>query len=128
MGSAPRHTRPSTSSGFRGRQRGVMHIDLFVALAGLIVGMAVGLTGMGGGALMTPILVLLFGIHPLTAVSSDLVPSLIMKRDGAAVPAGRRPVRWGLAGWLTIGSIPSAVLGVVFSKSIGGAKVQTIVS
>jgi uncharacterized membrane protein YfcA len=105
-----------------------MHIDLFVALAGLIVGMAVGLTGMGGGALMTPILVLLFGIHPLTAVSSDLVASLIMKPVGAAVHAGRRTVRWGLAGWLAIGSIPSAFLGVVFIKALGGAKVQTIVS
>src|ERR1700694_4827372 len=127
MGSAPRHTRPSTSSGFRGRLRGVMHIDLFVALAGLIVGMAVGLTGMGGGALMTPILVLVFGIHPLTAVSSDLVASLIMKPVGAAVHAGRGTVRWGLAGWLAIGSIPSAFLGVVFVKVVGGAKVQTIV-
>jgi uncharacterized protein len=105
-----------------------MHIDLFVALAGLIVGMAVGLTGMGGGALMTPILVLLFGIHPLTAVSSDLVASLVMKPVGAAIHAGRRTVRWGLAGWLAIGSIPSAFLGVVFIKLIGGAKVQTIVS
>ncbi|MGA8416172.1 MAG: sulfite exporter TauE/SafE family protein, partial [Candidatus Dormiibacterota bacterium] len=53
-----------------------------MALAGLIVGFAVGLTGMGGGALMTPILVLLFGIAPLAAVSSDLVASLIMKPVG----------------------------------------------
>ena len=75
-----------------------MHIDLFVALAGLIVGFAVGLTGMGGGALMTPILVLVFGIAPLAAVSSDLVASLIMKPVGAAVHAGRGTVRWNLAG------------------------------
>ena len=106
-----------------------MHIDLFVALAGLIVGFAVGLTGMGGGALMTPILVLLFGIAPLAAVSSDLVASLIMKPVGAAVHAGRGTVRWNLAGWLALGSVPSAFLGVVFLKSIGsGSKVQTIVS
>lgn len=106
-----------------------MHIDLFVALAGLIVGFAVGLTGMGGGALMTPILVLVFGIAPLAAVSSDLVASLIMKPVGAAVHAGRGTVRWNLAGWLALGSVPSAFLGVVFLKSIGGGtKVQTIVS
>ena len=106
-----------------------MHIDLYVALAGLIVGFAVGLTGMGGGALMTPILVLLFGIAPLAAVSSDLVASLIMKPVGAAVHAGRGTVRWNLAGWLALGSVPAAFLGVVFLKSIGsGAKVQTIVS
>lgn len=106
-----------------------MHIDLYIALAGLIVGFAVGLTGMGGGALMTPILVLLFGITPIAAVSSDLVASLIMKPVGAAVHAGRGTVRWGLAGWLAIGSVPSAFLGVVFLKSLGNAsRVQAIVS
>jgi uncharacterized protein len=106
-----------------------VHIDLYIALAGLIVGFAVGLTGMGGGALMTPILVLLFGITPIAAVSSDLVASLIMKPVGAAVHAGRGTVRWGLAGWLAIGSVPSAFLGVVFLKSLGNAtRVETIVS
>jgi uncharacterized protein len=106
-----------------------VHIDIFVALAGLIVGFAVGLTGMGGGALMTPILVLVFGVAPLAAVSSDLVASLIMKPVGAAVHAGRGTVRWNLAGWLALGSVPSAFLGVVFLKSIGhGNRVQTIVS
>jgi uncharacterized protein len=106
-----------------------VHIDLYIALAGLIVGFAVGLTGMGGGALMTPILVLLFGITPIAAVSSDLVASLIMKPVGAAVHAGRGTVRWGLAGWLAIGSVPSAFLGVVFLKSLGNAsRVQAIVS
>jgi hypothetical protein len=106
-----------------------VHIDIYVALAGLIVGFAVGLTGMGGGALMTPILVLLFGIAPLAAVSSDLVASLIMKPVGAAVHAGRGTVRWNLAGWLALGSVPSAFLGVVFLKAVGsGTRVQTIVS
>jgi uncharacterized protein len=106
-----------------------VHIDLYVALAGLIVGFAVGLTGMGGGALMTPILVLLFGIAPLAAVSSDLVASLIMKPVGAAVHAGRGTVRWGLAGWLALGSVPAAFLGVVFLKSLGNAhRIQAIVS
>ena len=106
-----------------------MHIDLYIALAGLIVGFAVGLTGMGGGALMTPILVLLFGIAPLAAVSSDLVASLIMKPVGAAVHAGRGTVRWGLAGWLALGSVPAAFLGVVFLKSLGSAaRVQSVVS
>jgi hypothetical protein len=106
-----------------------MHIDLYVALAGLIVGCAVGLTGMGGGALMTPILVLIFGVAPLAAVSSDLVASLIMKPVGAAVHAGRGTVRWNLAAWLALGSVPFAFLGVVFLKSIGSAtRVEAIVS
>ena len=60
-------------------------LDVWKALAGLIVGFTVGLTGMGGGALMTPILVLLFGVNPGTAVSSDLLTSLVMKPVGATV-------------------------------------------
>ena len=61
-----------------------MHLDLWQALAGAIVGFTVGLTGMGGGALMTPILVLFFGVNPGTAVSSDLLSSLVMKPVGAS--------------------------------------------
>ena len=62
-----------------------MMIDPKVALAGLFVGFVVGLTGMGGGALMTPILVLLFKVQPLAAVSSDIVASMIMKPVGGGV-------------------------------------------
>ncbi len=106
-----------------------MHIDLYVALAGLIVGFAVGLTGMGGGALMTPILVLIFGIQPLAAISSDLVASLIMKPVGAAVHAGRGTVRWRLAAWLAIASVPAAFLGVVAVRAVGSAsRVEAIIS
>ena len=59
-----------------------MQIDLYVAAAGLLVGFTVGLTGMGGGALMTPLLVLLFKVQPLAAISSDLVAAVIMKPVG----------------------------------------------
>jgi len=105
-----------------------MHIDGYVALAGLIVGVAVGLTGMGGGSLMTPILVLLFGVQPLAAVSSDLVASLIMKPVGAAVHIGHRTVRWALVGWLALGSVPAAFLGVVALRQFGhGETVQNVV-
>jgi uncharacterized membrane protein YfcA len=103
-------------------------IDLTVALAGLGVGFIVGLTGMGGGALMTPILVLLFGIPPLAAVSSDIVASMIMKPVGGAVHWRRGTVHKGLVLWLMLGSIPSAFLGVLVLKSFGaGAEVQGIV-
>jgi len=105
-----------------------VHIDGYIALAGLIVGLAVGLTGMGGGSLMTPVLVLLFGVQPLAAVSSDLVASLIMKPVGAAVHVSRRTVHWPLVGWLALGSVPAAFLGVVFLRSLGhGAAVQNVV-
>ena len=59
--------------------------DPFVIVCGCFVGFIIGLTGMGGGALMTPILVLLFGVEPLTAVSSDIVASMVMKPIGGAV-------------------------------------------
>ena len=103
-------------------------IDLTVALAGLGVGFVVGLTGMGGGALMTPILVLLFGIQPLAAVSSDVVASMIMKPVGGAVHWKRGTVHRRLVLWLMLGSIPSAFVGVLLLKSLGGeAALQGIV-
>ncbi|MBV9100060.1 MAG: sulfite exporter TauE/SafE family protein [Candidatus Dormibacteraeota bacterium] len=106
-----------------------MHVDGYVALAGLIVGFAVGTTGMGGGALMTPILVLLFRVQPLAAVSSDLVASLVMKPFGAAVHVRSRTVQWRLAGWLVAGSVPSAFIGVLFLRALGnGRAVENVVS
>src|SRR3954468_22053265 len=105
-----------------------MMIDPKVALAGLFVGFVVGLTGMGGGALMTPILVLLFKIEPLAAVSSDIVASMIMKRIGGSVHFRRGSVNKELVKWLVMGSIPSAFLGVVLLKTLGqGAALQGIV-
>ena len=102
-----------------------MHLDPSVALAGLIVGFTVGLTGMGGGALMTPILVLLFNVQPLAAVSSDLVNSLLMKPVGGGVHLRRGTVQWSLVRWLVIGSVPSAFVGVLILRQLGeGSRVQ----
>lgn len=96
--------------------------------AGLAVGVIVGLTGMGGGALMTPILVLFFGIPPLTAVSSDLVASAVMKPFGSAVHIRRGNVDWRLVRWLCLGSVPAAFCGVLVSKALGrGLGVQNVV-
>ena len=64
-------------------------MDWTLAIGALCVGTVVGLTGMGGGALMTPMLVLFFGVSPLAAVSSDLVASAVMKPVGSAVPAAQ---------------------------------------
>jgi uncharacterized membrane protein YfcA len=94
-------------------------MDLTLALAGLGVGIIVGLTGMGGGALMTPILVLVFGVPPIAAVSSDLAASAVMKPFGGWVHAKRGTVNWRLVGWLCLGSVPSAFLGVLLLRVIG---------
>ena len=103
-----------------------MHLDPYVALAGLIVGFVVGLTGMGGGALMTPILVLLFKIQPLAAVSSDLVAAMVMKPVGGGVHIKRGTVNWTLVRWLAIGSVPAAFVGVFILKQLGnGDRVQS---
>lgn len=94
-------------------------LDPIVSLTGLFVGFVVGLTGMGGGALMTPILVLLFGIEPLAAVSSDIVAAVIMKPVGGAVHWRHGTVHRPLVLWLMLGSIPSAFCGVLLLRSFG---------
>src|SRR6187455_3001636 len=88
----------------------------YIALAGLIVGFVVGMTGMGGGALMTPILVLLFKFDVGTAVTSDLVAAIIMKPVGGAVHMARKTVHWDLVKWLCIGSVPGAIVGTLIIK------------
>jgi uncharacterized membrane protein YfcA len=98
-------------------------MDPIIALAGLFVGFVVGLTGMGGGALMTPILVLLFKVEPLAAVSSDIVASMVMKPIGGGIHFKRGSVNKQLVKWLVMGSIPSAFLGVVLLKTIGSGEV-----
>lgn len=102
-----------------------MHLDLTIALAGLLVGFTVGLTGMGGGALMTPILILVFKVDPLTAVSSDLVASFVMKPVGAGVHLRRGTVDLRLVKWLVMGSVPSAFVGVLLLRAFGdGSRLQ----
>jgi uncharacterized membrane protein YfcA len=103
-------------------------LDPTLALAGFLVGGLVGLTGMGGGALMTPILVLLFGVQPLAAVSSDLVVSLFMKPVGGLVHLRRGTVHIQLVKWLCLGSVPAAFAGVLVLKAVGsGDRVADVV-
>ncbi len=94
-------------------------MDFGIVLAGLLVGVTVGVTGMGGGALMTPILVLVFGINPLAAVSTDVVASLVMKPIGGTVHARRGTVHMGIVKWLALGSVPAAFCGVLVLRSLG---------
>ena len=98
-----------------------MGIDWHIIIAGAIVGFTVGLTGMGGGALMTPILVIFFHIDVSSAISSDLVAALVMKPVGAGVHVRRRTVRWELVRWLCIGSVPTAFGAVFLLNGLGNA-------
>jgi uncharacterized membrane protein YfcA len=101
-----------------------MHLDLYKTIAGLIVGFVIGLTGMGGGALMTPVLVLMFGVNPGAAVSADVVTSLVLKPFGGSVHVRRRTVNWRLVRWLMIGSIPSAFAGAYLLDDVIGTRNQ----
>jgi len=85
-------------------------VDPLSALAGFAVGLLVGQTGIGGGALMTPILILLFGVHPATAVGTDLLFAAATKTVGALVHGTNRTVNWRGAGLLASGSVPAAAL------------------
>lgn len=100
-------------------------MDVWIGVAAFGVGIVVGLTGMGGGALMTPALVLFFGVPPLAAVSSDLVASAVMKPVGSLVHLRRRTVNLDLVKWLAAGSVPAAFCGVLILKWMGpGEAVQ----
>ncbi|MBA3799315.1 MAG: sulfite exporter TauE/SafE family protein [Geodermatophilaceae bacterium] len=103
-------------------------MDWALVFGGVIVGFVVGLTGMGGGALMTPMLVLFFGVSPLAAVSSDLVVSAVMKPFGGAVHMRMGTVNKALVGWLCLGSVPSAFCGVLVARALGsGGQVQEVI-
>src|SRR5438270_14052410 len=104
-----------------------MHIDLGITLAGLIVGFVIGLTGVGGGALLSPVLVLFFGITPAAAVSSDIVASLILKPVGGSVHWKRGTVNLKLVGWLGLGAVPGALGGAYVVNRVLGSNVDSFI-
>lgn len=86
-------------------------------LTGLAGGLAIGLTGMGGGAVLTPVLLAL-GVPASTAIGSDLLASLFIKPVAGAVHSSAKTVRWDLVRWLSLGSVPTALLGSVLASRI----------
>ena len=96
-----------------------MHLDVLLILASAVVGLLVGITGTGGGAVMTPMLVLLFGVAPSAAIASDLVATLVMRPAGALVHWRRHTVQRRVAALLCVGSVPSAFLGTFVMDRIG---------
>jgi uncharacterized membrane protein YfcA len=98
-----------------------VHIDPFIVLGSAIVGLLVGMTGAGGGALMTPMLILLFGVTPSTAISSDLVAAVVMRPFGAGIHLRRGTVNKRLVGWMVLGSVPMAFLGAYLLHELGNS-------
>ena len=100
-------------------------MDGYIVLGSAVVGLLVGLTGAGGGALMTPMLILLFSVKPSAAISSDLVAAVLMRPVGAAVHFQRRTVNVRLAAWMSAGSVPAAFLGAYLLHRLGDTKAAT---
>jgi uncharacterized membrane protein YfcA len=106
-------------------------MDPAIIVFGLGIGILVGMTGMGGGSLMTPLLILIFGIQPTTAIGTDIFYSAVTKTVGGWRHFRMKTVNMELVKWLSIGSVPAAVLGVaivsVLEKHIGEDRLDSLV-
>lgn len=99
-------------------------INLLYVLSGLGVGFLVGMTGVGGGSLMTPLLILLFGIHPQSAVGTDLLYAALTKTVGTLVHGRRQSVAWSVVGRLAAGSVPATLLTIAVLHWVGSPSPQ----
>jgi len=102
----------------------LVDVNPYVVLGSAIVGLLVGVTGAGGGALMTPMLILLFNVKPAAAISSDLVAAVVMRPVGSVVHMRTGTVNFRLVGWLCVGSVPMAFLGAYLLHVLGGTSAQ----
>ncbi len=100
------------------------------AISGLLVGVLVGLTGVGGGSLMTPLLVLMFGFHPSTAVGTDLLYASATKGVGTLVHGANKTVDWKITGRMALGSIPATILTValLYALHVHGDSASKLIS
>jgi len=105
-------------------------IDSLYTLSGFVVGLLVGMTGVGGGSLMTPLLILLFGIHPATAVGTDLLYAAATKTAGSLVHGLAHSIHWAIVGRLASGSIPGSVvtLAVLWSFNLDSAEARSLIN
>jgi uncharacterized membrane protein YfcA len=106
-------------------------MDPAIIVFGLGIGVLVGMTGMGGGSLMTPLLILIFGIQPTTAIGTDIFYSAVTKTVGGWRHFRMKTVNMELVKWLSFGSVPAAVLGValvsVLQDHIGEDRLDSLV-
>jgi len=108
----------------------IAHVDPLYVISGILVGALVGFTGVGGGSLMTPILILIFGVHPSTAVGTDLLYASVTKTGGTVVHGWTRTIDWKVVGRLALGSVPMTALSVLalYWLGVDSKLVQGIVS
>lgn len=99
--------------------------DIFFILAGFVVGLIIGLTGVGGGSLMTPLLIFFFGIKPYLAVGTDLLFAAFTKLGGTVKLARARTVEWRVVLHLCAGSIPASLLTLLALRQLGPASAET---
>jgi len=106
-------------------------MDPAIVLFGLGIGVLVGMTGMGGGSLMTPLLILIFGISPTTAIGTDIFYAAVTKTVGGWRHLKLKTVNMDLVKWLALGSVPSAVGGVALvswlQTQVGEARLEELV-
>ncbi len=100
-------------------------VDPAYSVSGFAIGMLVGLTGVGGGSLMTPLLVLLFGVHPGTAVGTDLLYAAVTKGVGTLVHGAHSAVDWRIVRRLATGSVPATALTILVLSRTGGIEGHT---
>jgi hypothetical protein len=105
-------------------------IDPLYSLSGFAVGMLVGMTGVGGGSLMTPLLIMLFGIHPATAVGTDLLYAAATKTGGSLVHGFARSIDWRVVRRLASGSMPAAIvtLAVLSHFNLNGDAARSLIT
>ena len=105
-------------------------IDPLYSLSGFVVGLLVGMTGVGGGALMTPLLILLFGVHPATAVGTDLLYAAATKTGGSLVHGLARSIDWRVVKRLASGSVPATVLtlAVLSHFNLNGEAARSLIT
>ena len=98
---------------------GYLAISPAYAVSGLLVGLLVGLTGVGGGSLMTPLLVMMFGFHPSTAVGTDLLFAAVTKTVGTTIHSAGKTIDWRIVGRLATGSVPATILTLLVVAHFG---------
>jgi hypothetical protein len=105
-------------------------IDPLYSLSGFAVGALVGMTGVGGGSLMTPLLILLFGVHPATAVGTDLLYAAATKTGGSLVHGYARSIDWGVVRRLATGSVPATLvtLAVLSHFNLSGDAARNLIT